>query len=83
LQEIKVKVMYFQMPLVLNAREEYFVLQSPAYFRDLLANILQEHPALSPMTSSMLILVDGVHAQPTTVLRDGDEVDLIPAVAGG
>ena len=75
--------MYFQMPLVVDTREEYFVLQNPAYFRDLLADVLQKHPALSPMTSSMLILIDGVHAQPSTVLRDGDEVDLIPAVAGG
>jgi len=83
LQEIKVKVMYFQMPQIVNIREEYFVLQSPAHFRDLLANVLEEHPALSPMTSSMMILIDGVPAQPSMGLRDADEVDFIPAVAGG
>lgn len=81
---VKVKVMYFQMPQnVTSTKEEYFNLQSPAYFRDLLNVVVGEHPLLSPMIPSMMILVDGVLAVPDTPLTDGDEVDLIPAAAGG
>jgi len=81
---LKVKVMYFQMPQnVTSTKEEYFVLTSPAYFRDLLNEVIEEHPLLSPMIPSMMILVNGVLAVPGTPLADGDEVDLIPAIAGG
>jgi len=81
---VKVKVMYFQMPQnVTTTKEEYFKLQSPAYFRDLVNVVLEEHPLLSPMMPYMMILVDGVLAAPGTPLMDGDEIDLIPAAAGG
>ena len=81
---VKVKVMYFQMPRnVVDASEEHFVLQSPAYFRDLKSLVVSEHPLLLPMFPTMLNLVSGVPATPTTELNDGDEVDFIPAVAGG
>lgn len=83
LQEIKVKVMYFQMPLVVSSSEEHFVLQSPAYFRDLMTEILEEHPALSPMIPTMMIMIDGLPARGETALMDGDEVDFIPTIAGG
>ena len=80
---VKVKVMYFQMPLTVSVSEEYFVLPGPAYFRDLLSNVLEKHPALSPMIPTMMILIDGVPAAPGTALGNGDEVDFIPALAGG
>ncbi len=82
-QETKVKAMYLQMPLVVGVTEEYFVLSSPAYFRDFQTRVLERHPALSPMLRSMLILIDGVPAYPDAPLRDGDEVDFIPTSAGG
>ncbi len=81
--ETRVKVMYFQMSGLLDTKEEYFALQSPAYYRDLLADVLEKHPVLSPKMQSMLVLVDGVVARPGTALNDGDEVDFIPTVAGG
>jgi molybdopterin converting factor small subunit len=80
---MKVKVMYFQMPSAVVNGEEHFVLQSPASLRDLLARVLVEHPPLSAMMPTMMILVDGVGARPATTLNDGDEVDFIPATAGG
>jgi len=80
---VKVKVMYFQMPLTVSVSEEYFVLPGPAYFRDLLSNVLEKHPALSPMIPTMMILIDGVPAAPGAALENGDEVDFIPAIAGG
>jgi molybdopterin converting factor small subunit len=80
---VKVKVMYFQMPQTIGTKEEYFVMQNPAYFSGLRQRIVEEHPALSAMFPTMMVLVDGVPAQPSTPLLDGDEVDLIPAIAGG
>ncbi len=36
-----------------------------------------------PEKSVKLIFVNGVHAQPETVLKDGDRVGLFPPVGGG
>ncbi len=83
MEEIKVKVMYFQMPLIVSSGEEYFVVQTPAYFRDLMTQILEKHPALSPMIPTMMIMIDGMPAKGEMTLMDGDEVDFIPAIAGG
>lgn len=81
---LTVKVVYFGMPLaVANTKEEYFVLQSPAYFRDLLGEVEQRHPIISTMVPTMIISVNGVPGEPSTVLKEGDEVDLVPATAGG
>jgi molybdopterin converting factor small subunit len=81
---LTVKVAYFGMPpSIINAREEYFVLRSPAYFRDLLSDVAEKHPQISIMIPTMIISVNGVPGQPSTPLRDGDEVDLVPATAGG
>ncbi len=82
-QEIRVKVNYFQMPFVVNTKVEYFTLPAQARYGDLLAGVVKEHPAISPMIPSMMVLIDGVPAQPATPLREGEEVDFIPAVAGG
>lgn len=79
---LRVKVMYFQMPQ-LGAKQEYFALESPAYFRDLLDDVETKHPSLSSMIPTMLVLIDGVKAQPSTLLKEGDEIDFIPTVAGG
>jgi hypothetical protein len=83
LQEIKVKVAYFQMPLVVNTSVEYYHLQTPIHYSDLLPQILQAHPDLQPMMPTMMVMIDGVVAQPGTPLQDGDEVDFIPVMAGG
>jgi molybdopterin converting factor small subunit len=82
-QEIRVKVNYFQMPFVVNTKVEYFTLTAQARYSDLLAGVVKEHPAILPMIPSMMVLIDGVPAQPATPLRDGEEIDFIPAVAGG
>jgi len=80
---LSVTVKYFQMRQTLSVTEESFFLKSPAYFRDLLSNVLEAHPLLSPMMPTMTVLVDGLLGQPTTALKDGDEVDFLPAVVGG
>lgn len=78
-----VKVLYFQMPQIVSDHQEYIVLQSPATFSDLLRAVTNRHPALAGMTQSMMILIDGNVAKAGTPLKDGDEVDFIPAFPGG
>jgi len=83
---LKVKVTYFQMPLLVGGTslaEEYFTLPSPAYLRDLLSSVQEAHPPFGAMLPTMTILVDGTASPPSTPLKDGDEVDFIPAYAGG
>jgi molybdopterin converting factor small subunit len=81
---LAVKAVYLQMAQYFSTSDEYFVLQNPAYLRDLLDAVLLRHPSLSPqMIATMLILIDGAPAKTGATLKDGDEVDLIPLVAGG
>jgi molybdopterin converting factor small subunit len=81
---VRIKVKYFQMASALpDARKEYYNLRSPATFSQLRADMVDEHPVLAGMLPNMLILVNGVVATADTPLSDGDEVDFIPAIAGG
>lgn len=80
---LKVKVLYLQMSRSINTNEEYFVLKSPARLRDLLTTVEAEHPVIATMLPTMTIFVQGYGAQPTTPLNDGDEIDIVPALAGG
>jgi molybdopterin converting factor small subunit len=80
---VTVKVVYFQMPQIVENRQEYFVLRSPADFGELMQVVTSKHPALAEMRPNMMILIDGNVAKAGSPLNDGDEVDFIPAYAGG
>jgi molybdopterin converting factor small subunit len=81
---VTVKVVYFGMPLaVTSTKEDLFVLESPVYFRDLLSDVVEKHPIISAMIPTMLMSVNGVPGRPSTPMKDGDVVDLVPATAGG
>ena len=81
---LRVRVVYFQMGQYVRVNDEYFSIRSPACVRDLLNNVMMRHPAISPqMISSMWVLLDGTPSKTSASLKDGDEVDLIPLVAGG
>ena len=81
---VAVKVVYFGMPLaVTNTRQDLFVLESPAYFKDLLDAVVEKHPIISAMVPTMIMSVNGVLVRPNTPMNDGDVVDLVPATAGG
>jgi len=82
-QSIRVKVVYFQMSQSISVGQEYFELQAPAHVSDLMTAAVQRHPSLVGMEKGMLILTEGVPSNGATVLRDGDEVDLIPTLVGG
>jgi molybdopterin synthase catalytic subunit/molybdopterin synthase sulfur carrier subunit len=50
---------------------------------ELLDEVCVRYPALSPWRSSLRVAVNGVYAAATDPVQAGDEVALIPPVAGG
>jgi molybdopterin converting factor subunit 1 len=50
---------------------------------DLLAALAALHPAVAAMQSALALAVNQEYARRDTVLRDGDEVALLPPVSGG
>jgi molybdopterin converting factor small subunit len=80
----RIKVRYFQMSSTLpGVSEEYFIIPNPATYGQLLGAVVAAHPVLAAMVSSMLVLIDGAVAKAGTALKEGDEVDFIPAISGG
>jgi len=51
------------MPQTIRTTDEYFTLQSPAYFHNLLSDVVEEHPFNSTVIPTMMIFVDGLPAQ--------------------
>jgi len=49
----------------------------------LLELLFAKHPRLRPFEEAMLVAVNEEFAEPATVLRDGDEVAIMPPVSGG
>ena len=45
--------------------------------------LLERFPALAPHRESVRLAVNGRYAEPETQVRPGDEVAIIPPVAGG
>ena len=81
---IEIKVDYILMAQYIDSTEEYFALQSPATLSALLSAVSEKHPIISTMIPSMQILLDGIPTfQFNAALKDGDEVDFIPIIAGG
>ncbi len=79
-----IKLVYFGMAIQSKGRkQEYWTMSSPVYLSDVLAELKQKHEVFAAMLPSMAIVVNGNPAEPTQQLSDNDEVDFIPAYAGG
>ncbi|MDD9940938.1 MAG: molybdenum cofactor biosynthesis protein MoaE [Myxococcales bacterium] len=50
---------------------------------DLLGDLCERHPPLSPYRGRMRLAINAEFAQATDTVRDGDEVSVMPPVAGG
>lgn len=68
---------------VVGAAELAFSLCEPCTSAQLLAAICEQFPGLSPHRRSLRLAVNGHYAEPETTVSPGDEVALIPPVAGG
>jgi len=58
-------------------------LEAPVTARALLDRICAEHPKLAPYATSLRLAINGAYAAWDEPVRDGDEVAIIPPVAGG
>ena len=68
---------------ILHASEFHFPLEAPSSVADLLDRICHDYPALANQQRSLRVAVNGAYAQPGDQVSPGDEVALIPPVAGG
>lgn len=67
----------------IGAAELSMALEGPTTARALLDRLCVEHPRLAPYASSLRLAVNGAYAAWDDPVADGDEVAIIPPVAGG
>jgi molybdopterin converting factor small subunit len=80
----KVKVLYFaQAREVTGKAAEYFFLDLPTSAGGLLGRVMESHPDLIPLKSTLRISVNRVLVEEGVRISDGDEVGILPPVAGG
>jgi len=58
-------------------------LDAPTSARAFLARICAEHPKLAPYVGALRLAVNGTYANWDDAVSDGDEVAILPPVAGG
>lgn len=68
---------------ILGAAELALPLDAPCTAAELLAEVCRRWPALVPWRGAIRVAVNGTYAAPDDPVRAGDEVALIPPVAGG
>lgn len=81
---LRCQVRYFAIVRERLARDQDLLdLPAGARIDDLLAALVSRHPALAPLVPHLRVAVNRDFAPLERVLADGDEVALIPPVAGG
>jgi molybdopterin converting factor subunit 1 len=68
---------------VLGTSELALPLEETCTAAELLGRICEQFPRLDPYRRSIRVAINGAYAQWEDVIRSGDEVALIPPVAGG
>jgi molybdopterin synthase sulfur carrier subunit len=68
---------------VIGAAELAFPLAAPCTAGELLAEVCRRFPALEPWRGAIRVAVNGTYANDEEPVGFGDEVALIPPVAGG
>lgn len=68
---------------ILQASELQFPLAAPASVADVLERICHDYPALARQQRTLRLALNGAYAKPGDQVSPGDEVALIPPVAGG
>jgi molybdopterin synthase catalytic subunit/molybdopterin synthase sulfur carrier subunit len=68
---------------VLGAGEILLDLEAPCTAEELLGRMCRDYPALSPYRRSIRVAINGAYAKSEEMIAAGDEVALIPPVAGG
>jgi molybdopterin synthase catalytic subunit/molybdopterin synthase sulfur carrier subunit len=68
---------------VLGAGEMLVDFEEPCTAEQLLGRMCNDFPALSPYRRSIRVAINGAYAKSEELIAAGDEVALIPPVAGG
>jgi molybdopterin converting factor subunit 1 len=68
---------------VVGASEVELPLDAPCTAAELWPRLLDAHPGLAPWRASIRLAINGSYAGPADAVSPGDEVALIPPVAGG
>lgn len=68
---------------VIGAGELDLPLEAPCTAAELLENVCARFPALTPYKGSLRVAINGLYAMPGDSVTFGDEVAIIPPVAGG
>jgi molybdopterin synthase catalytic subunit/molybdopterin converting factor small subunit len=81
---MRVRVLFFGLLTdVVSRREEEVDLKEGARISDLIGHYTAAFPQLRPLLPSVAVSVNREYAPASTVLRDQDEVALLPPVSGG
>ena len=81
---MKVKILYFASARELAERSsEPLTLPDGSSLKTLADQVLRLHPRLIPLRRTTRFTVNRELAQDAEVVRDGDEVGVLPPVAGG
>ena len=81
---IRIRVLFFaSLREKARARECEQELEDGQNIRALWHALLARYPAIEPLGASLSFAVNQEYADRDQVLRDGDEVALIPPVSGG
>ena len=81
---MKVRLLFFaSLRERLRASEAERNMADGSTVADLWQSLCDENHDLQPMSNSVSFAVNQEYVDRTTVLRDGDEVALIPPVSGG
>lgn len=80
---MSIRVLLFAGARDAVGRSEIEVDAAEVTARALLERVVQEHPSLAPYRNALRVAVNGAYAQWDEPVRAGDEVALIPPVAGG
>ena len=81
---MRIKVKFFALYReIVGQREEQIDMPSGSTALDLWNHFAESHPQLAPNLPHTRFAVNGEYTDPSTMLRDGDEVAFIPPVSGG
>lgn len=81
---MRIRVLLFgQLKDIVGRQEESLDLQPGTSLSDLMARYAQQFPKFKPMAGSIACSVNREYAPASSVLKDGDEVGLLPPVSGG
>lgn len=68
---------------IVGAKDVGWTAEPGTTLGEFLDSFLRRHPRLAAHRDTMLLAVNQAFADPSTVLKEGDEIALLPPVSGG